>query len=232
MISTLIATLLLGQSPVLEFKNPVVAQPGQFILIKPSSTNGKRVKYAGVSPGISIFPPDQLADKTATVCIANMPGKYILHAATAVGDEPSEIVEIQVFVGSVPNPGPKPPGPIPPVPPDVTDELLEVLRPIWGALNEPLKDQKRDKLVKVYQDIAAVYRDESFITAHQAFLRSVDIRKSSLADGDLAQLRSRIGEELNVVLPRDPSTVLSAEIRKRCADQYDRMAKLIATLGS
>lgn len=221
--------LSLGQSPVLEFPKQFTGQPSQPIEIKPSQTNGKKVVYAAVSPGLFVFPNGLLKDEKVTVVWAPMPGRYRIIAATALADMPSEFSQIEVVIGTPPNPLPVPP--TPPVPNPVDDPVLEILRPIWGALNEPNKEAKRDKLAKAYADMAEVYRDQAFLTIGQAVLRSIEIRRAVLGDSDLEQLRASVGDEVNKILPRDPSTVLSQELRDKASATYLRMSHLIASLG-
>lgn len=221
--------LSLGQSPVLEFPKQFTGQPSQPIEIKPSQTNGKRVVYAAVSPGLFVFPNGLLKDEKVTVVWAPMPGRYRVLAATAIADNPSEFAQIEVVVGTPPDPIPVPP--VPPAPVPVDDPVLEILRPVWGALSEPNKEEKRDKLAKVYAEIAQVYRDQAFLTVGQAFSKASEIRRSMLNDSDLGQLRATVGDEVNKVLPRDPSTVLNQELRDRASATYLRMSRLIASLG-
>lgn len=225
----IILLLCLGQSPTLEFPKSYSGQPGQPIEVKPSATNGKKVVYAAISPGLFVFPNGQLKDEKATVVWALMPGKYSLHAATAIADSPSEFVKIEIIVGTVPDPTPIPPSPIPPSPPE--DAFAETLKSVWGALNEPSKEEKRDKLAKAYADMAQVYKDTTFITLGQVVNKSIEIRSAVLADSDLSQLRITVGEEVNRILPRDPSTVLSQELRDKASATYLRMSKIVASLG-
>ena len=225
----LILLLSLGQSPVLEFPKEFVGQPSQPIEIKPSQTNGKKVVYAAISPGLFIFPPGLLKDEKVTVVWAPMPGRYKVHAVTALADIPSEFATIEVVVGTPPAPIPVPPNP--PAPNPVDDPVLEILRPIWGALNEPDKESKRDRLAKAYADMAEVYRNQAFLTIGQAVNRSIEIRRAVLGDSDLEQLRSSVGDEVNKILPRDPSTVLNQELRDKASATYLRMSKLVASLG-
>lgn len=224
-----ILLLSLGQSPVLEFPKKFEGQPSQPIEIRPSQTNGKKVVYAAISPGLFIFPNGLLKDEKVTVVWAPMPGRYRLHAATAIADTPSEFAQIEVVIGSPPDPLPVPPNPVPPVP--VDDPLLEILGPVWGALNEPNKETKRDKLAKAYADMAEVYRNQAFLTIGQAVNRSIEIRRAVLGDSDLEQLRASVGDEVNKILPRDPSTVLNQELRDKASSTYLRISRIVASLG-
>jgi hypothetical protein len=234
MITTTIGLLLLvgNQQPKVTFPPKFQTQPGSFLVVKPSSLDGKSVKYFSSSPGLNLFPSDLLTDKTATVVVATLPGKYILYGFTALGDIPSDPATIEIIVGD-PGPAPQPPVPNPPNPdptPAPSDPLSGALDAIWGALEEPGKLQSKSKLADIYRQSAKVYRDTAFLTVGQAFIRSKEISKAGLPDSALSSLRARISEELRTVVPIDPSIVLTAELRTKIASQLDRMANLVDSL--
>lgn len=230
MIYLLITSLFLGQSPELKFPDKIVGRPGQFVELKPSSTNGKVVKYFVVTPGLEAIPSGLLKDPTSTIVQAQYPGVYVVYGFTASGDVPSDPVKIEVQIGQNPNPNPIPPNPPTPVPPDSQDALLEVLGPIWGALNEPNKIENAKTLSQYYRKVAEIYQDTSFITVGQAFQKIQSTRSSMLPNSALVFLRDAIGAELNKIMPRDPTTLLNDELRKKASEQYLRMAGLVEKL--
>ena len=155
--------LVANQQPKVEFPATIQGQPGAFLVIKPTQLSGKVVKYFTNSPGLNLFPPGLLADKTATVITANLPGRYTIYGFTALGDEPSDPVAIELVIG---NPGPVvPPKPVDPSKPDlpVNDPLFDALQAIWGALDEPGKIASKKALVNSYRQIAQVYKDPAFL---------------------------------------------------------------------
>ena len=218
--------LLAFFQPKVEFQPTISGRVGQYVVIKPSKLEGKSVKYFTSSPGLEVFPSDLLADKTATVVSSVLPGRYTLIAYTALGDIPSDPAIIEVIIGN-PNPNPTPPAP--PKPPE-NDPLMDPLLAIWGALDEPNKVQSRDKLVQIYRQSAAVYRDPAFSTVGQAFQRSKEISQSLLPNSALNSLRVRIGEELKRTSPVDPSMPLTQDLRASVASQLERMANLVDSL--
>ena len=229
----MIITLLLlvaNQQPKVEFPATIQGQPGAFLVIKPTQLSGKVVKYFTNSPGLNLFPPGLLADKTATVITANLPGRYTIYGFTALGDEPSDPVAIELVIG---NPSPVvPPKPVDPVKPDlpVNDPLFDALQAIWGALDEPGKIASKKSLVNSYRQIAQVYKDPAFLTLGQAFQRSIEISRSSLPSNALISIRARIGEELNSGLPKDANAVLTQDLRDLAVSRLNRAADLLEKL--
>jgi len=230
MTACLLTLLVLSQQPKVEFPTTIQGQPGAFVVIKPTQLNGKVVKYFTSSPGLNLFPPGLLADKTATVITANLPGRYVIYGFTALGDEPSDPVAIELVIG---NPGPViPPKPVNPDKPDlpVNDPLFDAIQAIYGALNETDKAKNKAALAKSYRDIAQIYRDPSFVTLGQAFQKSIDISRASLPNTALREIRVRIGEELNKDLPKDPSTVLTQDLRDLSVSRLERAARILEAI--
>jgi len=200
------------------------------VVIKPAQLSGKVVKYFATSPGVNIFPPGLLADKTATVITCNLPGRYTLYGFTALGDEPSDPVAIEVVIG---NPGPVvPPKPVDPTKPDlpINDPLADAIQAIYGALNETDKAKNKAALAQSYRQIAQIYKDPSFVTLGQAFQRSIEISRALLPNTALRDIRSRFGEEFNKDLPTDPNTVLSQNIRDLAVSRLERAAKILEAI--
>ncbi len=227
---TLLTLLALFQQPKVEFPTTIQGQPGAFVVIKPTQLNGKVVKYFTASPGLNLFPPGLLADKTATVVTANLPGRYTIYGFTALADEPSDPVAIELVIG---NPGPVvPPKPVDPVKPDlpVNDPLFDALQAIWGALNEPGKSDSKKALVNSYRQIAQVYKDPAFLTLGQAFQKSIEISRATVPNNALKEIRARIGEELNSGLPKDPNAVLTQDLRDLAVSRLNRAADLLEKL--
>lgn len=232
-MNSLLPTLLLfvaNQPPTLTFSTPVQGQPGSFVVIKPTQLSGKVVKYFATSPGVNIFPPGLLADKTATVITCNLPGRYTLYGFTALGDEPSDPVAIEVVIG---NPGPVvPPKPVDPTKPDlpINDPLADAIQAIYGALSETDKAKNKAALAQSYRQIAQIYKDPSFVTLGQAFQRSIEISRAMLPNTALREIRARMGEEFNKDLPTDPNTVLSQNIRDLAVSRLERAAKILEAI--
>ena len=231
MTAMLTLLLLVGnQQPKLTFPATIQGQPGAFVIVKPTQLDGKSVKYFSSSPGLNIFPPGLLSDKTATVITANLPGRYTLYGYTAIADEPSDPAVIEIVIG---NPGPVvPPKPVDPVKPDlpVNDPLFDALQAIWGALSEPNKIENKKALISSYRQIAQIYRDPAFVTLGQAFQRSIEISRATIPNNALKEIRARIGDEMNSGLPKDPNAVLTQDLRDLAISRLNRAADLLEKL--
>lgn len=228
----IIALLLLGQSdqPLIKYDAPFTGRAGMPVIIKPSQSNVKVVKYFPVTPGIEVIPAGLLRDETATIAFAENNGTYEVYAYGAKGDIPSDPVKITITIGNKPGPVPVPPNPSPTPTPDGPDEFLQVLGPIWGALNEPNKIENAKKISKTYRQIAQIYLDTSFITHGQASDKAKQVLAANVPVGVLVDLREQIGLKMNESLPKDKTTILNDELRKKLSSEFNRMANLIDIL--
>lgn len=218
--------LLFNADPELKFVSPILSAPGQFISIRPSSTSGKVVKYVAIDPGLSVFPSNLLTDQSATVIVAQMPGRYRVLAYTAIGDIPSDPVMITLEIsGNGPLPPVVPPKPGPDSTPD--DPLTATISGIFGALTEPNKESNLKTLGSFYRQCAKLYKDPAFLNVGQVFTASRKLSESMLPNSVLRPVREKFGAELNMDFPADANSVLTDELRLKVAVKLERLAKVI-----
>ena len=257
MLSVILA-LVISQAPKVELPPVIVGEPNNFITVLPT-TNGKTVKYAYLDKGLNVFPSALLANPIATVVTAPK-GKYRLLAYTALGDVPSEPVIVVINVGNVPdsapfgpfNPEPIPPGPKPPEPPMppgpkppdpvIPEDALELsLKNIYGGL----KDQEKNAAEKI-ANLAAIYREGAraalntdtnpntgrpyYSTVGDVYIKLNTLGSGSFNNSDIYDIRDRIRTELNIVLPKNATVALDANVRKTLADQFNRIAGILERL--
>lgn len=201
----ILAILVAGQA--LEFPPDFKGEPGQFVTIKPTKTEGKMVQYYAIDPGLSVFPAALLVDPTATVVSAVQPGHYRLLAWTAVADKPSPPSLIRVSIGKV-----SPPAPI--------DPFRMDLESIYAALNEPDKDSTREAMIRVYR--ACGEKSKSATTVGDLFTK-LQGQTQTLPSGKLIPLRKRIGDEVEKVVGNEPETQLTANQQSALADIFYRV---------
>lgn len=116
MQSILLSVILLAAPPAIKLPADLKADVGDFVAVR-AETAGKVVKFKA-DPGLSVFPSELLKDTKTTVVVGKRPGTYRVWAWTAVGDEPSELAECTIVIGS--SPSPDPPNPPTPPQPDAT----------------------------------------------------------------------------------------------------------------
>ncbi len=202
-----LAILVLGQT--LEFPTEFKGDPGQFVTIKPTKTDGKMVQYYAIDPGLSVFPAALLVDPTATVVSAVQPGNYRLLAWTAVADKPSPASLIRVSIGKV-----NPPMPTPPI-----DSLQLDIQSIYAALNEPDKDETRRSMVQVYKTCSE--KSKTATSVNDLFLRLQEQTKK-LPQGKLLPIRQRISSEIEKIVGTDPDAQLTPQQQNALADLFHR----------
>lgn len=154
---------LFGQN--IEMPATVTGDPGQFIAIRPTKTDGKIVQYFPLDAGLSVFPAALLNDTTATVVTAVKVGRYRLLAYTALGDKPSLPVIVTVVVGDgKPEPIPVPPVPPMPVPvptPKIDDEVYGLGTFIYKSVDGSVAASAGRK------EVAAAFAENFRLTASQ-----------------------------------------------------------------
>jgi len=202
-----LAILVLGQT--LDFPTEFKGDPGQFVTIKPTKTDGKMVQYYAIDPGLSVFPAALLVDPTATVVSAVQPGNYRLLAWTAVADKPSPASLIRVSIGKV-----NPPMPTPPI-----DSLQLDIESMYAALNEPDKDATRRSMVQVYRTCSE--KSKTATSVNDLFARLQE-QTQKIPQGKLMPIRRRISSEIEKIVGTDPDTQLTPQQQNALADLFNR----------
>lgn len=234
-IKTAAALLLVlasqASAQVVELPPEVKGPVGGFITVKPVKLEGKTVRYVPLDDGLAVFPAELLSDPTVTVVSSSKAGRFRLLAYTAQADKPSAPALTTVVVGDPappPGPNPTPPGPTPP-PPGPADTLADALRGIYGGLVDDQKAAKAAILAGAFRQAAVFPKDSQIQTAGALYgaIRSLSVK---LTPSDLLPIRERIMEEIQRILPSDPSVVLTQANRDQAAALFSRIATILEGL--
>jgi hypothetical protein len=208
----------------------VTGEPGAFLVVK-ADTDGTACRWLALDAGLNVFPPDMLTDKRATVVTAHRAGRYRLLCYTAVGNEPSEPALCLIVVGEPgpePGPGPGPgPGPEPPAP---TDPLTKAVQAAYDADAGPEKKRQKDALAALYRQAVKTAEDQSLKTAADLLGILQKARQSLLPDAALLPLRQVISKELNAALGTKPDAALDADMRKKAAEAFGKIAAALEAM--
>ena len=205
--------------PAVALPAEVRVRPGRIVPLK-ADTAGAVVKWAMASDAADLIPLPP-AGKDALFC-SPTPGRYVVFAWTAGGDEPSDAARCVVIVAGEP---PAPPAPAPPADPFAAD-----LRSLFAA------DPAADKAAHLAQ-LAAVYREAV------AFAATADVRTAgdlagrirtavgSLLPADaLAGVRKRVAGEIAGHLPDSADRPLDTPTRQAAALLFARIATTLEAL--
>ena len=193
----------------------VRGEVGAFVVIE-AKTEGKSVRFVALDPGLSVFPPELLATKKATVIVAARSGRYRILAYSAVGDEPSEPAFCTVIIGTPgPDPGPTP-GP--------TSPLTKALQAAFDG--ETANDKaKLATLITTMEKAADMANLPTLTTTAQLESAVRAARMASLGDS-LPAVRVAIGEYLASKLPTS-DTPLTPELRGAAGSAYNHVAEAL-----
>ena len=232
--TALVSIVMVTQTAVADETPPPIkvadvhAVVGDWIVLR-ADTEGKVVRWKAVTPGIKIAPPELgLRDPKVALATCCKPGVYRVHAVTAKGDVPSEIVEFKVTVeGDGPTPVPPvPPGPIPPVPPDPTDPLTRKIRDALAA-DPGTPAQKREWAGALGGFYAAMAKHvEGYKDATVGELLS-DYRvaiPSVLPADAIKGTRAVAGQEVAAVAGDDAERKIDAATKAKLVDLFTRLA--------
>jgi hypothetical protein len=231
LIAAFLAFSQATQQPDILLPDTVKAQVGAFIPIT-AQTKGEIVRFVTLDPGLNVFPSNLLSDKKTTVVVATQNGKYRILAYTSINNIPTEPAFTTVIVGDV-NPTPPNPEPKPPTPPDPSkpDQLADSLKGMFGGLQEPDKADSVKKLAQVYQ-LAAIECDNP---KHQNLGQLYSVIRSlsyqNIKADKINPIREVIADELDKIIGTDPNLPMDAALRKKCKEQFNRVAKILGGLN-
>ena len=196
-----------------------------------AETNGKQLKWIA-PPSVDLIVSD--SGKWA-VFQSLKSGVFQVYIYTALGDIPSDPAIITITVSdNPPNPNPPTPNPDPtpePQPEDLTRDTLYIkLKPIYAADSDPNKADQKKKLAIIYQQAIDLTSKYQFDTAASYITQVNIVAAQYLAPTALKSLRTAIGEELNTVLPTDPSTKFDKVTEEACVKQFKRVIRVLETL--
>lgn len=215
--------------PTLVIAPEVRCSAGEFAFVK-AVTEGKVIRWRAVDPGLSVIPAELLRDTKTAVVFALRPGRYRLHAVTAAGDVPSEIVETLIVVGDgpAPPPGPDPPVPPPPVPPPtppddpLTAELRRAYRSDLSA--DPKAAEHARTLSGFYSAMAVHVESGKAATVGDLLSDYREAIPEVLPAGAVPSLRKVCGGETAEALGLEPDKRLDADLKAKAAGKFKALA--------
>lgn len=224
----------IAQADSIKLPSEIKGEVGAFVAVR-AETEGKTVRFVPLTPGLSVFPADLLADKKTTVVVAARPGRYSLLAYTAINGEPSEPCITVVIVGSPepvpppppPGPGPGPgPGPAPPEPDALTKRIREALAADPGTAAEKVKHALAlsgfyDAMAKhVLSDQAATVGD--LLGDYRAAIPAV------LPADAIPATRKMCGVEVASVCGDDIEAKIDGPMKTKLIDLFGRLSAALA----
>jgi len=187
----------------------VNAAPGRLVQLK-AETNGTLVKWALASNDADLVP---FPDGKLAVFAAAKPGRYLVLAWTASGNEPSDAARCVVVVGDA-----KP-----------VDAFATEMQKLFDADVSPDKPQRVRQLAEVYRSAKGFAEKPEVRTVGQLAER-LKATASALPPDVLMPLRTRIAEEIARTLPADAAKVLDAKERRTAVQLFDHIANTLEGL--
>jgi len=187
----------------------VNAAPGRLVQLK-AETNGTLVKWALTSDDADLVP---FPDGKLAVFAAAKPGRYLVLAWTASGNEPSDAARCVVVVGDA-----KP-----------VDAFASEMQKLFDADVSPDKPQRVRQLAEVYRSAKGFAEKPEVRTVGQLAER-LKATASALPPDVLMPLRTRIAEEIARTLPADAAKVLDAKERRTAVQLFGRIATTLEGL--
>lgn len=166
------------------------------------------------------------------VCVVQATGDAQINLAIIlVGAKgPNDTKTIVLDVGNGPGPAPGPgPGPTPPNP---SDPLFVALQAAYAADAAPDKANQVQKLAALYRTAAGTTVQDASLTTVESLLKEMQaaVKLIGLPPGSLAGEARAIANELNKVLPTNPSAPLDAATRGTIANTFVRVANALGGL--
>lgn len=210
----------LAEAPELKLPPEVKGATADFIFVT-ADTPGKVVRWKVLDDGLTLMPFDKLKDTKVAILVARKPGTYRLHAVTAVGDEPSEIVMVKVVIGD-----PVPP-PLPPIPDTFAADVQTAFTNSPGTAAE--KAEWKSKLTALYAQSAKTVKDGRIVTT--ADLKKVlkDSSTDLIPADALVPVRQLVAGELAKVLPTSVTAPLEDGHRTAAAGFFTKIATALET---
>jgi hypothetical protein len=204
--------LVIAADPVPTIKLPaeVKASPGRLVQLK-AETTGATVKWALTSDEADLIP---FPDGKLAVFAAAKPGRYLVLAWTATGNEPSDAARCVIVVGDA-----KP-----------IDPFAAELRKLYDADTSAEKANRVQQLAALYREAITTVEKPEIRTAGQLADRLKAAAALAIPNDALIPLRKRLAEEIAQHLPTDAAQVLEAKDRRDAAQLFDRIATTLEGL--
>ncbi len=187
----------------------VNAAPGRLVQLK-AETNGTLVKWALTSDDADLVP---FPDGKLAVFAAAKPGRYLVLAWTASGNEPSDAARCVVVVGDA-----KP-----------VDAFATEMQKLFDADVSPDKAQCVRQLAEVYRSAKGFAEKPEVRTVGQLAER-LKATASALPPDVLIPMRKRIAEEIARTLAADVAKVLDAKERRTAVQLFGHIATTLEGL--
>ncbi|MCZ2341039.1 MAG: hypothetical protein LC104_04490 [Bacteroidales bacterium] len=218
----------LAAPPSITLPAEVLARPGRLVTLT-AQTTGQQVRWLVASEAADLVPFP--GEKTALFCTPT-PGRYLVFAWTAAGDEPSEAARCVVVVRDTPPvppvPPPVPPPPQPPAPP--ADPLTLALQKLYSEDRSPNKSVHLAQLAALYREAIAFAQRPELQTAGDLAARLKSAAATLLPADALIPIRQRIAEETARVLPVDSDRPLDSATRSAAAALFTRLATSLESI--
>jgi len=201
----------------------VKGSPGAFITLV-AETTGTEVRFVAMDEGLSIFPPDLLANKKATVVVGMKAGRYRVLAYSSVANKPTPPAICLVIVG---DPGPNPPGPGPEPTPPGPDPSNPISVALWKAWD---RETQADKSAKAALLSAAFDKVAKNFPATAKTVGDVNVYLGSMLGGllsktDLPFVKQAIQDVLLTELGRDLTKEINYEPTRLLMAQFAEVLK-------
>lgn len=196
-----------------------------------AETSGRVVRWKAVTRGVTVLSEGIVADPKACIIICRKPGNYTIHAVTAVGDEPSDIVTFRV-IARAEDDDPSPPNPpVPPVPPVPPDPLAQKIRDAWPKAPTAKDKDAAMRLQALYIELAITIDETRWKTVGDFLVKYREVA-SKMVDGDvIIECRKIAGAEVFSAFPTDFDAQLTDEVRKRAKALFERLAIIFKGLA-
>lgn len=189
--------------------------PGRLLALT-ANTEGKRVVWR--VPDQFEFRLCPSGRELTGVCLT--PGRYLLTAITAIGEEPIVADCVVIVEGNQPlPPNPKPPDPAP------VDPLQNELQRLYTEDTAASKAETLAKLAALYRLAASTVQKPEIENAGQ-LAQVIRDASTNLVGAGLLGVRRRVAEELSRVLPTDPDVKLTADVRDRATKLFTRLSTI------
>lgn len=208
--------LVLAAPPEITLPVEVQAKPGRLVTLT-AQTTGQQVRWLVASEAADLVPFP--GGKTALFC-SPTPGRYLVFAWTASGDEPSEAARCVVVVRNS--------APGPPVPP--ADPLTLALQQLYSEDHSPKKSDHLAQLAALYREAVAFAERPELLTAGDLAARLKTAAATLLPADALIPIRKRIAEETARVLPVDSERPLDAATRSAATALFHRLATSLESI--
>lgn len=199
--------------PVVKLPAEVQGQPGRMVRLT-AETTGKQVRWHLVSEDADLVP---FPEGKVALFTAPKPGRYVVLAWTASGDQPSDAARCIIDIREIPAPAP-------------LDPFARDLRKHFALDSTTDKARHLAQLAALYRE-AIAYAEKSEVATVGDLAARIRAAAAGLMPAEaLIEVRKRIAEEIAKELPVDGEVALDPATRAKAAKLFDRIAKHLEEL--